>query len=113
MVTYISRRYPIPGFISICFFPIVRFYHNIATVESFYLDATGTLLLEIPSIQNDNGNPKCFPLYALTMCHAYKNVPPIAFIEYITTKHNIFSICQPLMKLRELEFQIFRGNTTS
>ena len=113
MGTYISRRYPIPGFISICFFPIVRFYHNIATVESFYLDATGTLLLEIPPIQNDNGNPKCIPLYALTMCHAHKNVLPIGFIEYITIKHNIFSICQPLTKLRELEFQIFRGNTTS
>ena len=30
--------------------PLVRFCHNIATLESFYLDATGTLLLEIPSI---------------------------------------------------------------
>ena len=93
--------------------PIVRFYHNIATVESFYLDATGTLLLEIPSIQNDNGNPKCISLYALTIRLAHKNVPPIAFIEYITIKHNIFSICQRLMKICELEFQIFRGNTTS
>ena len=92
--------------------PIVRFYHNIATVESFYLDATGTLLSEIPSIQNDNGNPKRILLYALTMRHAHKNVPPIAIIEYITTNHNIFSIRQPLMKLRELEFQIFRQNAT-
>ena len=70
--------------------PLVRFCHNIATLESFYLDATGTLLLEIPSIQNDNGNPKPILLYALTMRHAYKNVPPIAIIEYITTNQNIF-----------------------
>ena len=33
---------------------IVRFYHNIAKVESFYLDTPGTLLSEIPFIQNDN-----------------------------------------------------------
>ena len=92
--------------------PIVRFYHNIATVESFYLDVTGTLLSEIPSIQNDNGNPKRILLYALTTRYAHKNVPPIAIIEYTTTNHNIFSIRQPLMKRRELEFQIFRQNAT-
>ena len=93
--------------------PLVKFYQNIATVESFYLDTTGTLILEILSIQNGNGNPKWIPLYALTIRHALKNVPPITFIEYITIKNNIFSICQPLMKLGELEFQIFRGNATS
>ena len=90
--------------------PIVRLYHNIATLESLYLDATGTLLSEIPFIKNDNGNPKCILLYALTMRHAYKNIPPIAIIEYITTNHNVFLIRQPLMKLRKLEFQIFREN---
>ena len=90
--------------------PIVRLYHNIATLESLYLDATGTLLSEIPSIKNDNGNPKCILLYDLSMRHAHKNMPPIAIIEYITINHNIFSIRQPLMKLRELEFQIFREN---
>ena len=46
------------------------------------------------------------------MRHVHKNVPPIAIIECITTNHNIFSIRQPLMKLRELEFQIFRENAT-
>ena len=87
------------------------FYHNIAKVESYYLDDTGTLLLEIPSIQYDNGNPKCILLYAFTMCYAYKNVPTVAIIEYITTNH-IFSICQPLMKLSELKSQIFMENAT-
>ena len=91
--------------------PIVRLYHNIATLESLYLDATGTLLSEIPLIKNDIGNPKCILLHALTMRHSHKNIPPIAIIEYITTNHNIFSIRQPLMKLRELEFQILRENS--
>ena len=53
--------------------PIVRFYHNIPTLESFYLDATGTLLSEIPSIQKGNGNPKRILSYALTMSHAHSN----------------------------------------
>ena len=48
------------------------FYHNTAKVESFYLDDTGILLLQIPSIQYDNGNPKRIPLYAFTMCHVIK-----------------------------------------
>ena len=90
--------------------PIVKLYHNIATLESLYLDVTGTLLSEIPFIKNDIGNPKCILLYALTMRHSHKNIPPIAIIEYITTNHNVFSIRQPLMKLRKLEFQIFREN---
>ena len=41
------------------------------------------------------------------MHFAHKNVALIADVEHITTNHNIFSICQPHMKLRELEFQIF------
>ena len=90
--------------------PIVRLYHNIPTLESLYLGATVTLLSEIPFIKNDNGNPKCILLYTLTMRHAYKNIPPIAIIEYITTNHNISSIRRPLMKLRKLEFHIFREN---
>ena len=51
-------------------------------------------------------------LYALLIRHAYKNFPPIANVKYITTNHNIFSIRQLLMKLRELEFHIFRENAT-
>ena len=46
-------------------------------------------------------------LYTLTMHFAHKNVALIAVVEHITTNHNIFSIRQPHMKLRELEFQIF------
>ena len=48
----------------------------------------------------------------MTIRHAHKNIPPIAIIEYITSSHNIFSIRHPLMKLRELEFQIFRESAT-
>ena len=73
--------------------PIVRFYDTIATLESFCLDATVT---SIPSIQNDNGNPKRILLYALKMCHAHKNVPPIAIIEYITTNHIFFQFSSHL-----------------
>ena len=46
-------------------------------------------------------------LYTLTMHFAHKNVALIAVVEHITTNHNIFSIRQPHMKLRGLEFQIF------
>ena len=46
------------------------------------------------------------------MRHAHKNVPPRAIFEYITTNHNIFSVRQPLMKLRELEFQVIREKAT-
>ena len=75
-------------------------YRNIASVESFYLNAAGTLLSEIPSIQNDNENPKHILLYVLAMRNAQKNVLQKAIIECITTNHNNFSICQPLMKTR-------------
>ena len=46
------------------------------------------------------------------MRHVDKKVHSIAIIEYITTNRNIFSIRKPLIKLRELELQIFRENAT-
>ena len=46
------------------------------------------------------------------MRHVDKKVHSIVIIEYITTNRNIFSIRKPLIKLRELELQIFRENAT-
>ena len=59
LVTYLSHRYLIPDFISVCLMSLELGFNIIfLCYKAPIYDATGTLLLEIHSIKNDNGNPK-------------------------------------------------------
>ena len=85
--------------------PLVRFYHKIAPYETFYFDASGSFITDLPLLKNDSGKPKRILLYALTMRHHQKKVPPIAIVEHISSNQNIFAIRNMLCRIREMEYQ--------
>ena len=91
---------------------LVKLYHVIAKIETLYFDASGSFICPIPSIENKDGNPKRTLIYALIIKHPIGKSPPVAFFEYITSDHNIISIRQPFLKIKEMETKLFGCNKT-
>ena len=86
---------------------LIRLYHLVAPYSPLYFNATGTVFKAIPLLKNRNDNPNRISLYSLVIAHPYGNVPPIALVDYITSEHHIFSIRQPILRLKKLEQKIY------
>ena len=91
---------------------LVRLYHIIAPTETLYFDASGSFISPIPSIKNKDGNPRRILIYALTIQHPIGKSPPVAFVEYITSGHNIISIHQRFLKIKEMKTKLFGCSKT-
>ena len=91
---------------------LTRLYHIIAPTETLYFDANGSFISPIPSIKNKDGNPRRILIYALTIKHPIGKSPPVTFVEYITSDHNIISIRQRFLKFKEMKTKLFGCSKT-
>ena len=73
-----------------------------------FFDATGSFVSPLPWLRNEQDKKKIFFLYALTARLPSGGSLTVAILEYIISKHNAFSIRQSLMKLKEMEQNVFR-----
>ena len=86
---------------------LVRLFHLIAETETFYFDASRSFLSAIPAIKNKDGKAKLIFLYALTVKNPEGKSPPFAIFEHITTDHNIITIRQPFLRIKDMETRLF------
>ena len=86
---------------------LVRLFHLIAETETFCFDANGSFALAIPAIKNKDGKAKLIFLYALTAKNPEGKSPSFAIFEYITTDHNIITIRQPFLGIKDMETRLF------
>ena len=91
---------------------MVRLYHIIAPTETLYFDASGSFISPIPSVKNKDGNPRRILIYALKIQHPIGKSPPVAFVEYITSDHDIISIHQRFLKFKQMKTKLFGCNKT-
>ena len=75
---------------------LIRLYHLAVPCSPLYFGVTGTAIRAIPWLKDKNDNPKRILFYS-----------PIALVDYITSKHHIFSITQPFLRLKELEQRVY------
>ena len=71
-------------------------------------DASSLFVSLLHWLRNEKGGKKRILFHALTVRLPSVGSPPIAILEHITSEHNAFSIRQPLMRLKEMEQNIFR-----
>ena len=84
-----------------------KFYHFVSQYDALFFDATGSFVSPLPWLRNEKDEKRIILLYALTGRLPSGGHPPITILEHITSGHNVFSIRQPLMKLKEMEQNIF------
>ena len=70
-------------------------------------DASGSFVSPLPWLGNKKVEKKRIFLYAPAARLPSGGSPLIAILEHITSEHNMFSIAQPLMKLKQMEQKIF------
>ena len=72
-----------------------------------FFDATGSFVCPLPLLRNEKDQKKIILLYALSQRISPGGPAPIKILEHITSEHNVFSIRQSLIKLKEMEQNIF------
>ena len=86
---------------------LVKYYHFVSQYDALFFDASGSFVSPLPWLKYEKGEKKRILLYALKARLPSGGSPPIAILEHITSEHNVFSIRQPLMRLKEIEQKIF------
>ena len=88
---------------------LVKFYHFISQYHGLFFWRKWFVRLSLlPSLKNEKAEKKIILLYALTARLPSGCSPSTAILEHITPEHNAFFIRQSLIKLKEMEQNIFR-----
>ena len=70
--------------------PLVGLYHTVAPYCTLQVDATSSIIASMPWLKNADNKPKRILLYALTVKSPSEKGPSSAFVEHITSNHNVF-----------------------
>ena len=88
---------------------LLKFYHFVSQCGALLFDASGSFVSPLPWLGNKKVEKKRIFLYAPTARLPSGGSPLIAILEQITSEHNMFSITQPLMKLKQMEQKFFEN----
>ena len=92
---------------------IIRPYHLIARYSPLFFDATGTVTRAIPWLKNKNDNLKRMSLYMLVIAHPCGNFLPTALVNCIASEHNLFSIQQSFLRMKELKQKTYGSGSNT
>jgi hypothetical protein len=96
---YIQRLIAKPFSVSLFTEEGVRIYHHVASTQTLYLDATGTVV----SLRGTDYQTKTCLYYALVVDHPVKGQSPVAVAELISTEHSVIAISHFLDDFRRHE----------